>query len=815
MLNINNQAFVTLKIDDKELEYVNAKNLTIAEGNGVLAPTIKIELDDPKSTLAKARALAEGNKIELLITRSVKDTESKPRKYRIFGVTRENASYNSNMAIVGLLDAPLFFTASTREGKEGTSGTVIQSVAEKCGLTYVGPSNGRCTNDKQIWLDVAKTRAAFILDTTRHGWIDNKSCMGSVVTSYHELRYKNLVDEINTGEGKIKFLFTHSKYDEKGKINFIVKEARDKSAAGLGTTWMNYGSSRGSNHIEGVPKKVEALAVHSPGVALAINKEVMDMVKRVRFDYSPMDCTNTHKEYQNALYQNIKILALFSETMSLLVTDVTNIQLYDMLIYRQADADPTAKVRNEDKYLVIGKTVVIRGGIHYAERIQCVRMSLTMAGSAPCATSLTEGSAAGSSAESSSLVPESSVNSSASGFGLSMLEDTRDLSSSMSDIGALDKQFAAGLSNTRDLKQFLLDNIGKVKKLFADADSSDEDVLATIKNLADGVSMVDTQQSSVLAAAKSLNSAVTVAAGNLASKPKQVTSASGATGTANSATTVGPATEAAQKSAAPAIEAAKSANIEIATATDATTAAWKTWKAAQALVASMPSNTSEAAKRAAAIADAQRLYNVWAQTARTAADIENANKATLDAAAAATASVAAAQKADRATAEKNNASATLAKAAFSKPNGAVDSASKAMLAATEAKSGLVEVWSLVGSTPTKYMVSPEVAALTEKHTLANDRCKAVMAEGIKTANLVMGAVQQVAPPNPMPPGNSATMAAMSALITKPGVTSGQISQFLAATVSKQKSGSPDWLYYNNIANAWGKSWAYDNSVKPL
>lgn len=431
MLNINNQVFITLKIDGKAVEYVNVKDMTLAEGNGAYAPTMKLELDDPTSLLSKDHALSEGNTVELLISKSMNDAYTVPRKYRIFGPTRDNNSNNPNVSIVGLLNAPLYFTASARESYVGTSDCVLKKIADKVGLTYSGPTKGRTLNDKQTWWDVCSTRAKFAYEVTRNAYIDDRSAMESVVTSTHDLVYRNVIDEINTPAGQIKFVFQHSALDnpsDRGKKVYIVKEARDKSSSGAMTHWVNYGSTRANNNMDGVQKNRKSVDVKTPGAYLAINQEVTDMIKRTRFDYAPIDCSNTHKNYQDAWYQNIKLLALFTETMSLLVTDVTDIKLMDPLIYRQADADPHSKVRNEDIYILVGKTIVVRGGIHYAERLQCARISLTMKGEASLKTNLGDGG------YSQSIVPESTINSSAFGSNFGSLSSMSGITQVFSNI---------------------------------------------------------------------------------------------------------------------------------------------------------------------------------------------------------------------------------------------------------------------------------------------------------------------------------------------------------------------------------------------
>ena len=383
MLNIRDQIFVTVKIDGQELQSINISGITLCEGNGAYAPTIKLELTDPTSSLSKRRALSEGNPIEIMIARSQKDSKVKIRKYRIYGPARENPTNNPNLEVVGFLDSPKYFTKSARESFTSCSSATLESIAEMCDLKYVGPDEGRKTSDSQTRLNVCATRARFVHDVTRHAYMDKTSCMASAVTSYKELRFKNIIDTINTPIDKIKFVFMHNNLESSSdgsKKRYLVKETRDKSTAGVMSNWLNYGNTRCHNDIEGVQKNIESCSIKIPGAYLAINKDVASEVKRARFDYERIDCTNNHPRYETAYNQNIKILSVFSESVALLVDVVTDVELFDPIVYRQADADPKSKVRNEDVYIVVGKTIVIRGGVHYAERIQCARPSITMKG---------------------------------------------------------------------------------------------------------------------------------------------------------------------------------------------------------------------------------------------------------------------------------------------------------------------------------------------------------------------------------------------------------------------------------------------------
>lgn len=393
MLVIPDIAYVSLVIDSVEISgSPNAINtIFLSEGNGAAVPALKIILNDPLSQFNSEKTFSDGNLIELNIAKSPTDAQASPRKYRIYSTHYSNAYTGPLVTIVGILDAPKYIAAAKREAFKGNSSEALAAVANDSGLTYDGPQNfnGKVPKDQQTWLNVCKNRAMFVLETSRRGWIDEHSCMAAIVTSYGVLRYRNLSDVINEKADKIKYAFLYNcvaSSEEKQKKVYNVRETMDRSSSGFAAHWQNYGSKRVINKLDGTPDKVDQLQVITPGSYLSLNSEVKKDVQKARFDYAPIDCGNTHDKFEHAVYQNIKLLALFSEKISVLVDVVTDVQLFDPVIYRQADINEQKQIKTSDIYIVIGKVVQLSGGVFYHERLELARMSLTMKGSANLAS---------------------------------------------------------------------------------------------------------------------------------------------------------------------------------------------------------------------------------------------------------------------------------------------------------------------------------------------------------------------------------------------------------------------------------------------
>lgn len=384
MLNIGEKLHITLKVDGQDLSAPNLfEELHLCEGMNMMMPTGRLVLKDLTSMLASPeKALADGNKVEIIVSKSFKDNKTSTRSYRLFGVKENNTANGAQVELTLMLNSPKFVSASAIESYEGNSDQVLEQMAAKVGLTYNGPKkfNGRSTNDKQVWLNIGKSRALFAFDLSRRAWMDDHSAMSLAVTSYSELRYRNWIDVVGTQLDKVQYSFVHNAIPpQNGKIQILVIDSQAGSSSGAMTSWMNYGTTRVQPSLSGEPLVLDKQEVKLNGNYLALNAEVKAEVGNSRFDYSPIDAGNAHINNERAVYQNTKILALFSERMSILVEDVTEVQLLDPVLYRQANTDLTAPVKSSDIYIVIGKTISVQN-MQYVERIELARMSLTMQG---------------------------------------------------------------------------------------------------------------------------------------------------------------------------------------------------------------------------------------------------------------------------------------------------------------------------------------------------------------------------------------------------------------------------------------------------
>ncbi len=380
MIIIGDSLYIDIKIDGQKLP-VGANlisGITLCEGNGALIPSFEIVAADISNVLIGDQAITDGNVFEITVGQ-MKGSKVYKREYRLYGQNKRNLANGPQNNLVGVLNVPKFYAKSNRKAYKGLSSSALSEIAGECGLKFVGPD--KSTDDQQdVWLNVCSTRANCMNEIARYGYIDENSVMSAAVTSLKELRYKNITD-IFQKDSEIKFV--HNVLPESGGTQYRVVEAKDTSHSSTSNNWMNYGAIRREHRLDAKHKSHKDMKVKTKSPFLSINSDVSDEIeKQARIDYMPIDCGNHHTNYWKALYQNQRGLAMLSERVSVLIDVVSDVQLYDLVVYRQADADVSKPVDATDYYIVYGKTIFVKGGTYYAERIELANWSATLKGSA-------------------------------------------------------------------------------------------------------------------------------------------------------------------------------------------------------------------------------------------------------------------------------------------------------------------------------------------------------------------------------------------------------------------------------------------------
>lgn len=390
-LNIEGMAFCTLDIDGSPMppSMNMIENIWIMEGFGMGLPAMKMSLYDEKETLSRDLNLKNGTTITL---RMGKTAETAPEyKFRVFGWTRPRNSSGKVLHIVCIYNSPKFGAGSFAESFDAASSNVMQQLAELSGLLYDGPS--KPTNDTQIWLNLNTTRLGFSEDMAMRGYVDDTSCMARCVRMDGTLVYKDLMAVLNETP---KQTLVHNK-DGAGATgtSVDVRSAKDMSVSGLFTHFVNYGHKLFGHAFadETSALAIETMDINAPAAGVPVNTEILAQLKErgARVSYSGLDPGtgpdegfNIHEHYERAYYQNVRLLSMFSERVVALTDSATDIKSFTSIDFQQgAGAKGDVQPASNDiagRYVVGGKTIMIKGGKKYAEILYLYRPFLSEQG---------------------------------------------------------------------------------------------------------------------------------------------------------------------------------------------------------------------------------------------------------------------------------------------------------------------------------------------------------------------------------------------------------------------------------------------------
>jgi hypothetical protein len=344
--------------------------ISIYDGFGIACPVLELSLYDPSGSLVSDFGFTDATLIS--ITMSKNNSNPKKRTFRCWGWRREMVGSGPVVKVVAILDVPKYSAGSYCESfSKQTSSAALASVADKSGLK----SDVDQTVDAMTWLNINQTRSSFSEDVAMRGRISAGSCMARVLTMDKKLRYKDIIKVI-TGSPKVSFLLNVDK-SEASASPVHVREVEHLSGSGLVTHWMNYGWKQYEHDLSGVQKS--DLSANAPvlGSRLPINSEVGSMFDNARVTYTGFDPgtapkpeSNLHKDYEKALYQNLRFLALFSERMRILVDGNVEVETFDCCEFKQNDYDGQNFNQNKTfsgKYIVGGRSVKIKSGHKYHE----------------------------------------------------------------------------------------------------------------------------------------------------------------------------------------------------------------------------------------------------------------------------------------------------------------------------------------------------------------------------------------------------------------------------------------------------------------
>lgn len=380
VLDIKDQLYLDIKIGGESLPDSPSivSNLSIHDNANAMTPTMQMRFTDLQRILTGSFALTEGTQLSLMLGKTRDSAVT--RNYRLFNIPKQNSSNSSTILANFVLDVPKYITGSVTEAYEGTSAEALSQLAKTCGLKSLCSK----TTDHQIWYNFAQTRASFAEDVAVHGYNNGSSCMFRALTSQGVLLYKDVFYELNHTKPKITFGLNSIEQSKSSTRHINVRDFRDISSSGMMNTYVNYGWTFVEHSLTGKQKINNALPVKMRNPFLPINADVKKIVGNSKIEYCKMlDCRNTHANYNKAYYENIRGRALLSNKITILIEEVSGVNLLDIVEFRSLNEDGNKNNASGSYFVTAIVPVVAASGSYYAEKLELCRPTITEAGITP------------------------------------------------------------------------------------------------------------------------------------------------------------------------------------------------------------------------------------------------------------------------------------------------------------------------------------------------------------------------------------------------------------------------------------------------
>lgn len=379
VLNIENRVYLELEIEDSDLPPTPnfLSDIYLHEGFGIGLPTAELHLHDQRGTLADELSLMTGKKISIGLGKTTRKQDK--RNYRLWSMDTMQTHVGPRLRVVCILDAPLYSTTADVKAYKGPSSSVMGQIAQEAGLQYDPPEQ---TVDAQWWLRSGITLNSFSEDVAMAGYASGQSCMTRVLTSLGVLRYKELFKQLDE-DPLASFLFnTPPSVSTNSANRILVRETQPISKGGALNQWLNYGHRRIHNDLSGIARVTDGLQAPATQGNSPISQQLFDLVDQSKFDYVGPDtgiggqAPNTHEKYNVAQYQNPRYMAMWTDSVKLLVEEYTELNPLDAVDLHYTDLKANNFVDNkryEGKYLVGNRTISIKDGTKFCELVTLVR----------------------------------------------------------------------------------------------------------------------------------------------------------------------------------------------------------------------------------------------------------------------------------------------------------------------------------------------------------------------------------------------------------------------------------------------------------
>ena len=367
MISIKDRLFLDIRVNSVPLplELLAFDSLTMHSAYPFLFPCAQLVIADNIKYFTQY-PIVDGDIISITTGKLMDESqENNTRVFRVFD-SRNSQQGNSHVYTFDLIFGNIkFVNENSKASYKGRVSDVFREIADYCNMEYeIAP-----TADSQIWYPLGAKRALFIKEITKYAYSSNKSCFISGVTTSGKLRLVNL-ETLDFANPKV--IMVYNNKDTKNSIR--IADRKEYTSSGLENSMSAYKSHMLLQDTDKT-EVVSSVEVPVKSNTLNVNDNINKDLQGSNFIFSPIDNGNTHPNYNQAKYQNGRIISTFSKGLIVVTDEESKADLLDVTNYIDFAMSANKVEMNKllsGGYLITAKTILIRVNQYY-EKMQLMR----------------------------------------------------------------------------------------------------------------------------------------------------------------------------------------------------------------------------------------------------------------------------------------------------------------------------------------------------------------------------------------------------------------------------------------------------------
>jgi hypothetical protein len=362
--SVQNRIEITVFINGVEfpLDALNVLNYVhIAWTTKTILPTFRLGVFDARHVLDKME-LQDGIPISVVI--KPLGMQSVTFNFRKYDHKKSFTGSGFTYDMDGYLDFPKYWAGTSLAGFQGTSSDALSNIASQCGMKYSGVS----TSDSQLWMPRNRTFGEWAQTIKRRGFVSTTSCMAMGVNADGSLIYRDITQLPAPQQTIILGQY------QQGAMTAV--DYLPKASSGMNNKMTGYQNTRTQQTI----MSTSALTTSNNTVTITpdvtsplYNTTVKGLVDRGYQSYGGIDVGNTHANYEQALYQNLRIGNSYSLEVEFLMQSPTSLSLFDTFTFAVDQEMNQQDAPYAGTYTTIGRSIMVSGA-QFAEKILGTRM---------------------------------------------------------------------------------------------------------------------------------------------------------------------------------------------------------------------------------------------------------------------------------------------------------------------------------------------------------------------------------------------------------------------------------------------------------